>query len=71
MAHASRKHFGAGAQGKRDGTGADVARAGGGVGPNAVLSNRDKAKHPKTRGQDSKRIQADQLQDTESNKGGE
>ena len=41
------------------------------VGPNAVLSNRDKAKHPKTRGQDSKRIQADQLQDTESNKGGE
>ena len=67
MANASRKHFGAGTQGKGDGSGARVVGAAGGIRANAVLSNRDKAEHPKSRGQDSKRIQTDQLQDTDTN----
>jgi hypothetical protein len=76
MANASKKHVGAGAQGKGSGSGARTVRARGRIDANAPLSNRDKARHhklglPKTRSQDSKRIQSDQLQDTESNQGGE
>jgi len=39
------------------------------VGNNAVLSNRDKAQHSPHRGQDSKWIQTEQLEDHENNKG--
>jgi hypothetical protein len=71
MTQAGKKHMGKGAQGKGDGSGARTITAGGDIGPNAVLSNRDKAQHSKARGQDSKAIQAEQLQDTEANQGGE
>jgi hypothetical protein len=65
MARASKKHFGAGAQGKGTGTGGltkipDVPE-------NKILSNRDKSSHPDDRGQDSKWIQAEQLHDNELN----
>ena len=71
MSIASKKKVGAGSQGKGAGSGARTIRAGGGIGPNDVLSNRDKKQHTKARGQDGKTIQVEQLQDTESNQGGE
>ena len=71
MANASKKHIGAAAQTKGAGSGANTETAGGGIGPNAVLSNRDKKQHSKLRGLDSKFVQAEQLQDTEANQGGE
>ncbi len=48
MANASKKHMGAGAKGKGDGTGARVEAAS--IPENMVLSNRDKAQHPADRG---------------------
>jgi hypothetical protein len=39
------------------------------IGDNMVLSNRDKAKHSRDRGQDSKRTQTEQLKDHGANKG--
>ncbi len=50
MAQASRKHFGAGAQGKGDGTGAMSDLEPEEVPANMILSNRDKAGHSETRG---------------------
>ena len=67
MANASKKHFGPGTQGKGSGTGANTDIRAEKVEPNMVLSNRDKSRHPKSRGQDSKRIQSDQLQDANAN----
>ena len=65
MAKASHKHAGPGSQGKRSGTGAMTDDP---VLPeNAVLSNRDKANHPGTRGHDSKWTQVEQLRDTATN----
>src|SRR5215203_2952564 len=63
MAKASKKHIGAGALGKGDGSGglsgnADIAE-------NIVLSNRDKAQHSKDRGQDGKWVQSEQRHDSE------
>jgi hypothetical protein len=58
MAQADKKHIGTGSQGKRSGTGAETKMPEDKVGPNDVLSNRDKAQHPKTRGLDSKTIRA-------------
>jgi len=65
MAHASKKHVGPGAQGKRDGSGAMAPIVP--VPENTVLSNRDKAQHASGRGQDSKWVQTEQLHDTELN----
>jgi len=59
MANASKKHVGAGAQGKGDGTGGLTNQAA--VPFNMVLSNRDKKQHSQERSQDSKWIQSDQL----------
>ncbi len=55
MVKADRKHFGAGARGKGDGTGAMSEVATEDLPANAVLSNRDKAQHSKERGLDSRR----------------
>jgi hypothetical protein len=63
MAHASRKHFGPGAQGKGDGTGAMTDLDPEDIPENIVLSNRDKAQHSDERGLDSKAVQTEQLQD--------
>ena len=63
MAHASRKHFGPGTQGKGDGTGAMTDLNPEDIPENIVLSNRDKAQHSDARGLDSKAVQMEQLQD--------
>jgi hypothetical protein len=60
MAHASKKHFGPGTQRKATGTGANTDMRGDKIEPNMVLSNRDKSRHPKSRGQDSKEVQTEQ-----------
>jgi hypothetical protein len=65
MSNASKKHTGAGAQGKGDGTGALTNETA--VPENMPLSNRDKKQHSDDRGQDSKRIQTEQLRDHELN----
>jgi hypothetical protein len=63
MANADKKHHGPGVQGKGDGTGgmttADITE----IPANSVLSNRDKAQHPDTRGLDSGAVQNQQYQD--------
>ena len=56
--------------GKGDGTGARTIEVGAEMGDNDVLSNRDKKEHSKARGQDSRAIQTDQLQDHVANRGG-
>jgi hypothetical protein len=68
MANASKKHMGPGAQGKGDGTGAltDVPKEM--IEENAVLSNRDKARHSRERGLDGKQVQNDQFQDQPANR---
>jgi hypothetical protein len=68
MAHASKKHFGPGARGKHDGSGAASEVPVEKIGENMVLSNRDKARHSDERGQDSKQVQTDQLQDHAGNR---
>lgn len=60
MAHADKKHFGKGVQGKGDGTGAMTEGDAADIPANAVLSNRDKAQHSDDRGLDSKAVQAEQ-----------
>jgi hypothetical protein len=68
MAHASKKHLGAGAQGKGAGVGASTDIPTGKIGENQVLSNRDKKQHSDDRGQDSRDIQNEQLQDNVANR---
>ena len=68
MAEASKKHFGVGTQGKRDGSGALTDIEKDKLSDNMVLSNRDKARHPPDRGLDSKEIQTEQLQDHSGNR---
>jgi hypothetical protein len=63
MAKASKKHVGAGAQGKGDGSGGLSGNAD--IPENMVLSNRDKAQHPDDRGQDGKWVQAEQRHNSE------
>jgi hypothetical protein len=63
MAHASKKHFGAGTQGKGSGTGAMTEISKDKIEENMVLSNRDKALHSDKRGLDSKQVQTEQRQD--------
>jgi hypothetical protein len=68
MANASHKHFGAGSQGKGDGSGANSEVDPEKVGENMVLSNRDKSLHSDARGLDSKAIQTEQLHDHAANR---
>ena len=65
MARASKKHIGAGSQGKRTGAGGMTKTPD--VPENMVLSNRDKASHTDDRGRDGKWIQTEQLHDNELN----
>jgi hypothetical protein len=68
MAHASRKHFGPGSQGKGDGTGAMSTIDTTAIPDNMVLSNRDKAQHSDERGLDSRLVQTMQLRDHAANR---
>ncbi len=67
MANASKGHFGPGTQGKGTGTGAKTNIPDEKIEPNMVLSNRDKSRHSKDLGQDSKRVQTEQSQDAAAN----
>jgi hypothetical protein len=62
------KHMGVGAKGKGDGTGAMTTGDRSKIRPNMVLSNRDKSRHSGERGQDSKFIQTEQMQDHQANR---
>ena len=68
MAHAGRKQIGRGAQPKGSGVGATTEIQKDLIEEHEVLSNRDKSRHPKTRGLDGKAVQADQYQDTAANR---
>lgn len=68
MANASKKHFGAGSQGKHAGVGAMAEVPRDMIEENQVLSNRDKKLHTDQRGADSKGVQIDELQDTATNR---
>jgi hypothetical protein len=69
MAKASKRHIGAGSQGKGTGAGGMSDRETKKVSDNMVLSNRDKAQQAGgDRGQDSKWIETEQLQDHASNR---
>jgi len=68
MAHASKKHLGPGTQGKGAGVGGMTDIPKDKISENQVLSNRDKKLHSGERGQDSKEIQNEQLQDTATNR---
>jgi hypothetical protein len=68
MANANRKHFGAGSQGKSDGSGAMTVLDDEKLPDNMVLSNRDKAQHSQERGLDSKAVQTEQYQDHAANR---
>lgn len=68
MANANRKHIGAGAKGKGDGSGATTDVEEGMLAENMVLSNRDKAQHSRVRGVDSKAIQTEQYHDHAANR---
>jgi len=68
MAHASKKHIGAGAQGKKTGAGSRSEIAKEKIPENMVLSNRDKSLHSDQRGQDSKDVQTEQLHDHVANR---
>lgn len=68
MAHASRKHIGEGSQGKGDGSGAMTHMDLDKVGPNDILSNRDKSLHSDARGLDGKAIKSEQYQDHAANR---
>lgn len=67
MAHADKKYFGPGAQGKKDGSGAMTSLDDGILEKNKVLSNRDKAQHSKERGLDSKHVQTEEYKDHSAN----
>jgi hypothetical protein len=68
MAHADRKHIGAGAKGKGDGSGAMTNLDEEKLPENTVLSNRDKTRHSKARGLDGKTVQTEQYSDHSSNR---
>jgi hypothetical protein len=68
MAHASKKHIGEGSQGKGDGSGAMTHMDLDKVGPNDILSNRDKALHSDSRGLDGKAVKSEQYQDHAANR---
>lgn len=68
MAHASKKHFGAGAQGKGSGEGALTPTPKDKIGENEVLANRDKAQNTGERGLDGKNVRSEQYQDHPGNR---
>ncbi|MBM7322212.1 hypothetical protein JS562_03525 [Agrobacterium sp. S2] len=68
MAHADRKHFGKGTQGKGTGAGAMTELDKGSIEENQILSNRDKKQHSNERGQDGAAIKTDQEQDHAANR---
>ena len=68
MAQASKKHFGIGSQGKGSGEGAMTEIPKDMIPENRVLSNRDKAQHPRERGADGKQIQTEQYHDHAANR---
>jgi hypothetical protein len=68
MANASKRHAGAGNQGKRAGVGAMTELPEGVLEENMVLSNRDKSRHSDDRGLDGKMVQTDQFQDHAGNR---
>src|SRR3954464_3674661 len=68
MANASKKHMGAGTQGKGDGTGALTELPEGTLEENMVLSNRDKSRHSDERGLDSRAVQTEQFHDHAANR---
>jgi hypothetical protein len=68
MAKASSKHYGPGAQGKQDGSGAMTDLDDAAVRKDDILSNRDKAQHSKERGLDSKFVQTEEFKDTAANR---
>lgn len=68
MAHASKKHIGEGSQGKGDGSGAMTHMDLDKIGPNEILSNRDKSQHSDGRGLDGKAIKSQQYQDHAANR---
>jgi len=68
MAKASKTRSGVGAQGKGAGVGAMTDLPKDKVQENMALSNRDKSRHPKERGLDSKAIQTEQLQSHAANR---
>lgn len=68
MAQASRKHFGAGARGKGDGSGAMTDAAPEDIPGAIVLSNRDKAQHSDQRGLDGRAMQTEQFHDHAANR---
>jgi hypothetical protein len=63
MAHADKKHFGKATHGKGSGTGAMTRARKDMLGENMVLSNRDKSRHSRERGLDSRETQTEQYQD--------
>ena len=64
MAHADRKHFGAGMKGAGALAEADTAD----IPDSLVLSNRDKSRHGDERGLDGKAVQTDQCRDHAANR---
>lgn len=68
MAQASGKKFGAGIQGKGDGTGAMTEIEPEDVPANEVLSNRDKQQAPRKGGHDGKHVQTEQREDHAANR---
>ncbi|MBB3444106.1 hypothetical protein [Rhizobium sp. BK379] len=68
MPNADHKHIGAGAKGKRDGSGAMTDLEPDVLPENMVLSNRDKARHSRERGLDGKAVQSEQYQDHAANR---
>lgn len=68
MANADKKHIGAGAQGKGDGSGAMTDLTEDILPENMVLSNRDKAQHSQERGLDGKAVQTEQFHDHAANR---
>ncbi|ABN77699.1 hypothetical protein [Cereibacter sphaeroides] len=67
MAHADKKHFGQGVQGKGDGTGAMTEADTAGIPANGVLSNRDK-QGSESRGKDGGYVKTQQYQDHAGNR---
>lgn len=68
MANASKKHFGDGSRGKKDGSGAMTHMKMDLIGENDILSNRDKSRHSDGRGLDGKAVASDQYRDHSANR---
>ncbi|MGP3696921.1 hypothetical protein [Rhodobacter sp. NSM] len=67
MAHADKKHFGQGVQGKGDGSGAMSQAETSDIPANSVISNRDK-RGTESRGKDGGHVKTEQYQDHAGNR---